>query len=129
MLSALLRRLLPQLVSRRSGRRLEPRGSRIDGRISLGGRDYPLKDWSRRGFSAAGIAARHHPGDKLALSVEIDLDGEPLAFDCRAVVVWVDRERRELAGVFTELDRRIQEKIMRRVFARADRRPATPQHA
>lgn len=100
-------------------RRLEPRGTRIDGRINLDGRSYRLKDWSRRGFSAVGIGAEHRPGDKVALSVEVQLDEETLRFRCRAVVVWVDRERRELAGVFTELDRRIQERIMRVLFARS----------
>ncbi|GAB4393772.1 MAG: hypothetical protein Tsb0032_14420 [Kiloniellaceae bacterium] len=96
---------------------MEPRGSRIDGFISLDGKDYPLKDWSRRGFSAGAYAAEHYPGDKIVLNVQVDVDGEPLMFDCQAVVVWVDRERKELAGVFTELDMRIQEKIMRALFA------------
>lgn len=110
--------LFRRFASSRSDRRVEPRGTRIDGRISLGGRAYPLKDWSRRGFSAVGVGADHYPGDKIALTVEVELEGEPLVFDCRAVVVWVDRERKELAGVFVDLDLRIQERIMRALFAR-----------
>ncbi|MGF1631762.1 MAG: hypothetical protein ACFCUT_19985 [Kiloniellaceae bacterium] len=103
-----------------SDRRFEPRGTRIDGSISLAGCHYPLKDWSRRGFSAVGVGAEHYPGDKIALTVEVDLqlEGEPLIFDCCAVVVWVDRERKELAAVFTDLDLRIQEQIMRVLFTR-----------
>jgi len=111
--------LFRRLASSRSERRLEPRGNRIDGHISLDGRNYPLKDWSRRGFSAVGVGALFYPGDKVALSVEIDLEGEPLNFDCSAVVVWVDRERKEVAGVFTNLDLRVQEKIMGTLFARS----------
>ncbi len=110
--------LFRRLASPRTERRLEPRGNRIDGQVSLEGRNYPLKDWSRRGFSAVGVATLLYPGDKVALSVEIDLEGEPVSFDCSAVVVWVDRERKEVAGVFTDLDLRVQEKIMRTLFAR-----------
>jgi len=109
--------LFRRLSSSRSERRLEPRGDRIDGRISLDGRNYPLKDWSRRGFSAVGVGTLLYPGDKVALSVEIDLEGEPISFDCSAVVVWVDRERKEVAAVFTDLDLRVQEKIVRTLFA------------
>ncbi len=110
--------LFRRLSSPRCDRRIEPRGSQIDGRISIDGKDYPLKDWSRRGFSAGGYGAEHYPGDKITMSVEVDLDSESLEFDCRAVVVWVDRDRKELAGVFTELDLRVQEQIMRALLAR-----------
>lgn len=110
--------LLRRLFAAHPDRRLEPRGVRVEGRVALGGRHYRLKDWSRRGFSAVGVAAEHYPGDKITLSVEVDLEGESLQFDCRAIVVWVDRERQELAAVFTELDRRVQERIMRSLFAR-----------
>lgn len=123
--------LFRRLASPSSERRLEPRGTRIAGHISLEGRNYPLKDWSRRGFSAVGVGTLLYPGDKVALSVEIDLEGEPLSFDCNAVVVWVDRERKEVAGVFTDLDLRVQEKIMRRLFAQGtgDRQLGPPLHA
>lgn len=114
MLSSLFRRL----SSSGTERRREPRGSEIDGQVSIDGRPYPLKDWSRRGFSAGAYTAEHYPGDKIDMKVEVEVDGEALAFRCRAVVVWVDRERRELAGVFTDLDMRVQEKIMRSVFSR-----------
>lgn len=114
MLSSLFRRL----SSPSTERRREPRGTEIDGRVSIDGRSYPLKDWSRRGFSAGAYTAEHYPGDKVDMEVEIEIDGEPLAFGCRAVVVWVDRDRRELAGVFTDLDLRVQEKVMRSVFSR-----------
>ena len=114
MLSSLFRRL----SSPSTERRREPRGTEIDGQVSIEGRSYPLKDWSRRGFSAGAYTAEHYPGDKIDMEIEIEIDGEPLAFGCRAVVVWVDRDRRELAGVFTDLDMGVQEKIMRSVFSR-----------
>lgn len=113
MVLSLLRRLAGQ-----PDRRREPRAACIDGRIVLGGRDYPLKDWSRRGFSAVGVAAEHYPGDKVALTVEVEVGSAALRFDCSAVVVWVDRERRELAGVFTDLDRQAQERITLALVAR-----------
>lgn len=127
MFSSLFRRI----SSPSSDRRLEARGTRVDGQVSIDGKAYPLKDWSRRGFSAAAYGAEHYPGDKIVMAVELDLDGEPLEFDCRAVVVWVDRDRRELAGVFTQLDMRVQERIMRALFARnADARQSdAPLHA
>ncbi len=117
--------LFRRLTASRFDRRLEPRGTRVDGHVSVNGRDYPLKDWSRRGFSAVGFGAELYPGDKIRLNVCLSLpgglpgeeDSAPLTFDCSAVVVWVDRERRELAGVFTELDLRVQERIMRALFA------------
>ncbi|NIA71523.1 hypothetical protein HBA54_23305 [Pelagibius litoralis] len=93
----------------------------MSGLVSIDGRDYPLKDWSRRGFSASRYRAEHYPGDKVEMTVRVDLDEEPLVFACQAVVVWVDRDRRELAGVFTRLDIQIQEQIMSTIFARAAR--------
>jgi len=114
MFSSLFRRF----ASPDPDRRIEPRGTQIDGQVSIDGTAYPLKDWSRRGFSAGAYAAEHYPGDKVCLNVEVDVDGEPLAFACQAVVIWVDRDRKELAGVFTDLDMRIQERIMRSLFAR-----------
>ena len=123
--------LFRRITTSNSERRREPRGTQIDGRISLNGRNYPLKDWSRRGFSAVGVGAELYPGDKIALTVEIELEDEPLSFDCCAMVVWVDRERRELAGVFTDLDLRVQEKIMQVLFARraAEKSVDAPLHA
>jgi len=127
--------LFRRMTAPRFDRRLEPRGTRVDGHISVNGRDYPLKDWSRRGFSAVGFGAEHYPGDKIRLGVSLDLpdgeDGATVTFECAAVVVWVDRERRELAGVFTELDLRIQERIMRALFASqaAERQIGAPLHA
>ena len=122
---SLLRRLAAQ-----SDRRREPREPCIDGRIVLGGRNYPLKDWSRRGFSVVGVAAEHYPGDRVALTVEVDLGSEALRFECSAVIVWVDRERRELAGVFTDLDRGIQERMGLALAARSTARQSggEPQH-
>ena len=123
--------LIRRITSSQPERRLEPRGTRIDGRVSLAGRNYPLKDWSRRGFSAVGVGAELYPGDKIALTVSVTLEEEQLSFDCSAVVVWVDRERKELAGVFTDLDARIQERIMRVLFARraAEQGVGAPLHA
>jgi len=123
--------LFRRFAGSRPDRRREPRGTRIGGRVRLDGRPYPLKDWSRRGFSAVGVEPVFYPGDRVALTVEVDLAEEPLSFDCRAVVVWVDRERRELAGVFTDLDLRVQERIMRAIVARptADGGAGSPQHA
>ena len=128
-----------RITTSRIDRRLEPRGSQVDGTISLNGRRYPLKDWSRRGFSAVGFGAEHYPGDKIKMSVSLELpgdgdadfDGEALSFECTALVVWVDRERKELAGVFTELDLRTQERIMRALFAAqaAERRVGAALHA
>jgi len=114
MFSSLFRRFSSPCADRR----IEPRGSQVDGHISIDGNTYPLKDWSRRGFSAGAYGAEHYPGDKITMTVELDMEDEPLAFDCQAVVIWVDRDRRELAGVFTDLDLRVQEKIMRSLFAR-----------
>ncbi len=112
---------LSRLSSPRSDRRREPRGSQLNGKISIEGRDYPQKDWSRRGFSATSYNAEHYPGDKVEMTVRVDLKDEPLEFSCRAVVVWVDRDRRELAGVFTQRDTRIQEQIMTAIFAESAR--------
>ena len=130
MFSSLFRRI----TASRFDRRIEPRGTKVDGYISINGRDYPLKDWSRRGFSAVGFGTEHYPGDKVRLRVCLDLpvddEDEPLTFECAAVVVWVDRERKELAGVFTELDLRVQERIMRALFASqaAERQIGAPLH-
>lgn len=114
MLSSLFRRLSIQGSDRRS----EPRGSGIAGRVHLGGKAYPLRDWSRRGFSAGAYRAEYYPGDKVALDIEVEVEEETLTFACEAVVVWVDRDREELAAAFTSLDPRIQDRIMNAAFAR-----------
>src|SRR3546814_8214351 len=62
-------------------RRRDPRRLVIDGRIAFGGRVYPLKDWSHRGFAASGVGADHCPGDRLLLTAEIPLTDETLCFD------------------------------------------------
>lgn len=123
--------LFRRLTGARADRRREARRSRIDGRVRVEGRHYSLKDWSRRGFSVVGVAPDFYPGDRIALSVEVDLPQQPLSFDCQAVVVWVDRERKELAGVFTDLDLHVQERIMRELVARpvAEGGLAAPRHA
>lgn len=123
--------LFRRLTGARMDRRREPRGSRIEGRVRVEGRHYSLKDWSRRGFSVVGVGPDFYPGDRIALSVEVDMAEQPLSFDCHAVVVWVDRERKELAGVFTDLDLRVQERIMRETVARpaAGCGLTAPQHA
>ena len=108
-----------RLSNQRADRRSEPRGSKLQGLVSIEGCDYPLKDWSRRGFSATAYKAGHYPGDKVEMTVRVDLEEEPLEFSCRAVVVWVDRDRKELAGVFTHLDTQVQEQIMTAIFAQA----------
>src|SRR3546814_15789378 len=97
-------------------RRRDPRRLVIDGRIAFGGRVYPLKDWSHRGFAASGVGADHCPGDRLLLTAEIPLTDETLCFDCRGVVVWVDHARKELAVTFLGLDYRIERKIRRGLF-------------
>ncbi len=112
---------LSRFSNPRSDRRKEPRGSRLNGSVSIDGRDYPLRDWSRRGFSATRYRAEHYPGDKIDMTVRVDLDDENLSFSCVAVVVWVDRDRREIAGVFTQLDMAVQEQIMTAIFARAQK--------
>ena len=114
-------RFLSRFSNPHSDRRTEPRGSRLEGLISIDGRDYPLRDWSRRGFSATRYRAEHYPGDKINMTVRVDLDDETLNFSCEAVVVWVDRDRREIAGVFTKLDMSVQERIMTAIFARAQK--------
>ena len=114
-------RFLSRFSTPRSDRRSEPRGARLDGLVSIDGCEYPLRDWSRRGFSATRYRAEHYPGDKINMTVRVDLDDETLDFSCEAVVVWVDRDRREIAGVFTKLDMSVQERIMTAIFTRAQK--------
>src|SRR3546814_19609900 len=97
-------------------RRRDPRRLVIDGRIAFGGRVYPLKDWSHRGFAASGVGADPCPGDRLLLTAEIPLTAETLCFDCRCVVVWADHPPKALTGTFLVLDYRIDRKMRREPF-------------
>ena len=85
-------------------RRREERLANPEGYVELGGESFMLKDWSSSGFLAADYSGDLKPGDRVPIRVCVFLDDAENFFDCKAYVVRVDEESREIAGAFVEMD-------------------------
>ncbi len=107
----MLQDLLARFGATYSDRRLARRCADMPGTISFAGSDYPVKDISQRGFAVKRYGAEHYPGDRVRVSVKLGDDDDSLVFDCDAVVTWVNRRTRELAGAFLELDPAMRRRI------------------
>ncbi len=80
-------------------RRAAPREEVPDWLVWIGGKTYPLKDWSDSGFLATSCTHDVAVGDVLDLTFSVPADTR-FEFSCQATVVRVDRETQELAATF-----------------------------
>ncbi len=107
----MLREIINSFVKRPPDRRREHRDRSITGSVSIGGRCYPLKDLTTRGFAVRAYRDEHCPGDRMPISLSLGRPADGLDFVCQAVVIRVDRAKGELAGVFADLDRAARDGI------------------
>ncbi len=94
-----------RLFSRSSDRRRARREDVRLGTVEIGGRAYPVRNWSSTGFLAVPYDGEHSEGDSVDIHFEVQLSANTIAFFCKAILVRVDPRSRELAGVFTMMDR------------------------
>lgn len=96
---------LKRLFSRGSERRREPREGVSLGTVEINGRRFTVKNWSSTGFLAGPCDADHREGDTVGIRFGVQVPNESITFSCHAIVVRVDKQSKELAGVFTMMDR------------------------
>ncbi len=92
-------------------RRRERREEVSDGTARFGGETYPLTDWSARGFCLEPCVTDHKIGDRLDVDVSVPIGDGRLEFNCRALVLRVDKERRQMAGIFATVDEETRQAI------------------
>lgn len=100
----LLGKLKGLLGGARRDRRRERREEVTLGTVEIGGRICPVKNWSATGFLAAPCDCKYRDGDSVDIRFEVDIPGKSVRFTCKAILVRVDRESGEVAGVFTMMD-------------------------
>lgn len=97
--------LFKLLLPRGRDRRREPREAVTLGTVEIDGRHYTVKNWSSTGFLASPCDADHREGDTVDIRFGVQVPNRAITFSCKAIVVRVDRNAGELAGVFTMMDR------------------------
>ena len=84
-------------------RRRDPREEVDDGSVEIGGRTYPVKNWSVHGFMAKPCDVKCNIADQLDVKITIRFAIEKIEFSCCVVVVRVDEKRQELAAAYVAL--------------------------
>ncbi len=79
--------------------------------VVLDGDAYSLRDWSAHGFCVAEYTASRKPGDRIEMYFSIPIADRTLEFKCRTVIDRYDAEKRELGGMFWNLDDDMQDII------------------
>ena len=92
-------------------RRREAREELDGGLVVIDGDAYVLADWSAHGFCVAEYTAERKPGDRVDMYFSIPIPGQTLEFKCRAVIARYDAAKRELGGMFSNLDDELQDLI------------------
>ncbi len=92
-------------------RRREAREDLAGGLVVIDGDAYALQDWSAHGFCVAEYTADRKPGDRVDMYFSIPVPDQTLEFKCRAVIARYDAEKRELGGMFSNLDDELQDLI------------------
>jgi hypothetical protein len=101
MLVAFVKRLLASVRGKGAERRREFRENVAFGAIRIDGTSCPLKNWSTSGFLAGGYAGNHTEGDQVDVALSVQLPGRTFEMTCKGIIVRVDPQAREIAGVFT----------------------------
>ncbi len=105
MFGLLYSKLMTMLGGGRGDRRRQPREEVTLGTVDIGGRAYPVKNWSTTGFLAAPCDCKCREGDRVDIRFHVDVPGKSVRFACKASLVRVNREPGEVAGVFTMMER------------------------
>ena len=85
-------------------RRREAREELVDGKATITGQTYELKNWSPKGFCIGPCLLTPKTGDRLDIAFAVPLAEGTLEFKCRTAVMRTDAEAREFGGVFFDVD-------------------------
>lgn len=86
-------------------RRRNSRARRPPVTLEVDGRTYETTEWTLGGFLLESYEDAHRRGDVVTVLIRIDVGGEKVyEHGAQAVVARVDRERRQLAAKFIELE-------------------------
>ena len=110
-LDAVFRKLKAMLDDARRDRRREVREDVKFGTVEINGRSYPIRNWSSTGFLAQPCDFKCSEGDSVDIRFHVEIPGKTFRFDCKAILVRVDKKKQEVAGVFTMLDRETRVRI------------------
>jgi hypothetical protein len=80
--------------------RQAPRRAVMGWKVRINGEAYPVKDWNEHGFLANDCLLDCKAGDRLDIEFSVPAAGGGFESNLHAVVVRVDSDSRELAGVF-----------------------------
>ena len=105
-------------------RRREPREAVEDGTVVIKGQTFRLHDWSSRAFMASPCTIDCKTTDRIDIKFSARFPDGPIEFDCRAIVVRIDRDKEELAAYFAMLDDDTQAAIERHFSTLAEREAA-----
>lgn len=94
-------------------RRREPREAVEDGTVVIKEQTFRLHDWSSRAFMASPCTIDCKTTDRIDIKFSARFPDGPIEFDCRAIVVRIDRDKEELAAYFAMLDDDTQTAIER----------------
>jgi hypothetical protein len=101
----MFRELLKRLFPGTNNRRREPREEVAVGTVEIGGRSYSVRNWSSTGFLAAPFDGAYKEGDSVDIKFQVQVPGQAIRFACKAILVRIDPQSREFAGVFTMMER------------------------
>ncbi len=106
-----LQEVAEDIVAAPREQRRERREDVSDGTARFEGETYPLTNWSARGFCLEPCVTDHKIGDRLDVDFSVAIDDGRLDFNCRALVLRVDKERRQMAGIFATVDEETRQAI------------------
>ncbi len=92
-------------------RRREVREELVDGKATIAGQTYELKNWSPKGFCIGPCLLTPKSGDRLDIRFSVPLAEGTLEFSCRTGVMRTDAEAREFGGVFFDIDAETRDAI------------------
>ncbi len=95
----------------RKDKRLSLREETAEAVVEIWGDTYPVKNWSNSGFLAASCTLDRKEGDEVEIDFSVPLRYRRLEFNCRALVVKVDKDKQELAAMFVMIDDWTRQKI------------------
>ena len=100
----MLERIKDFLFGAAPERRHEPRIVAVDGAVEIDGVTYPVRNWSPRGFLVTSCEIERAVKDGLDIRFRAQLGQRMLDVACRAIIVRIDVDRREIVGCFARLD-------------------------
>ena len=92
-------------------RRRLPRIPEVHATAIIDEASYPLCDWNPKGFMVDSFNGRYAVGQSLQVSLVIPAGGRTFNFRAKAKVVRHEKAKKELAAVFTDLEKKTARRL------------------